>query len=136
MPQYEKEPNYIKNRHLLVIPNNTDTVDDKIKIHEERAYSLIEWRKNQYSRIQEDTTILYIGGQDTNDASETCFYEGGKDINPNKFGNTVVERWPISEELYKIVGCDSEFRIYKDIGHTTTDEIEEHIIDLLIKNSN
>ncbi|HHU16660.1 MAG TPA: hypothetical protein GXZ70_00335 [Clostridiales bacterium] len=38
--QYEKEPNYIKNRHLLVIPNNTDTVDDKIKIHEERAYSL------------------------------------------------------------------------------------------------
>jgi hypothetical protein len=51
MPQYEKEPNYIKNRHLLVIPNNTDTVDDKIKIHEERAYSLIEWRKNQYSRI-------------------------------------------------------------------------------------
>jgi hypothetical protein len=36
--QYEKEPNYIKNRHLLVIPNNTDTVDDKIKIHEERAY--------------------------------------------------------------------------------------------------
>jgi len=60
--------------------------------------------------------FFYIGGQDTNDASETCFYEGGNDITPNQFGNTAVERWSISEELYKTVDRDSEFRVYKDIG--------------------
>lgn len=78
--------------------------------------------------------FFYSGDKDTNDASETCYYED-MEITANIFGNNPAQRWPVSEKIYKQSGCSARFSIYKNVEHTVTDEMEEDILGFLRENS-
>jgi hypothetical protein len=69
--------------------------------------------------------FLYLGAEDTNDAVPGPFgYTPMQRQQINSlFGNTPVERWPIAEEIYTSVECNTRFVLYPDAGHILINEM-------------
>jgi hypothetical protein len=73
--------------------------------------------------------FFFIGAQDDNDS--VIFRDGYEELDERLvfelFGDTPVDRWPVAERLYKVAGASAEFRVYSDVGHEVTSEINADI---------
>lgn len=68
---------------------------------------------------------FFVGDQDSNDpvAYNDGFDQEDRDLIYALFGDTVIGRWPKIQEVYNTVGCDSDFVIYKGVGHQFTTQM-------------
>lgn len=80
---------------------------------------------------------FYVGENDpkTNDCVPPPEYMG-KD---ERFvyvdmGITPIERWPVAEEIYISVGCNSQFVTYMGVGHVITNEMLRDIKAFFLEN--
>ncbi len=79
--------------------------------------------------------FIFIGSKDENDSvpfGDSYDDEDREIINP-LFGKIPVDRWPISETLYKQAGLNAVFRIYPDVAHTVTPLMRDDIRAFLLK---
>ena len=72
---------------------------------------------------------FYLGDQDENDAVQ---YGDGYDDRERElvythFGKNMVERWEIAEQVYDSVGSKAQFKLYPNIGHDRTADMNKDI---------
>ncbi len=82
--------------------------------------------------------FVFLGNKDNNDSvpfGDSYDDEDRELINP-LFGKTPIERWAISESLYKQAGLNVEFKLYPDVPHTVTPLMREEIRAFLLKHLN
>lgn len=75
--------------------------------------------------------LLFLGDEDDNDASETCYFEDMRELMANDFGRTPVERWAKAEALYAQCGANATFTLYPGVGHEFTNEMREDALEFL-----
>ena len=77
---------------------------------------------------------LYRGEEDTNDSvpNEDAWDPEDTQLIFQYFGDTPVKRWPKAEEMYKSVGCSTQFVLYPGVGHTITPQMEVDIQNFLL----
>lgn len=85
-----------------------------------------EFRSENYRGVPH---FFFIGAQDENDS--VVFRDGYEAIDEELifefFGDTPVGRWAVSQHLYMMAGASAEFRVYSDVGHEVTSEINSDI---------
>jgi dienelactone hydrolase len=79
--------------------------------------------------------FVFIGDKDTNDSVpfDDSYDDQDRDLINPLFGKTPVERWAISESLYKQAGLRSVFKLYPDVAHTVTPAMRDEIRIFLLK---
>jgi len=76
---------------------------------------------------------IYVGDKDTNDALDTRNFPQNEinvictNLNCNALP-LLVERWPVSKEMYESVGINNRFVIYPNVAHTITTQMFEDIL--------
>jgi len=81
---------------------------------------------------------FYMGDKDTNDSVP---YRDGYDEEDEQlifqyFGDTPIKRWPIMENMYESVGCDSQFVLYPGVGHNPdemSDDVKTFFLEQIAK---
>jgi len=99
-------------------------------------YKLISGKKLDLKTLRKVPLFIFIGSIDENDSvpfGDSYDDEDRELINP-LFGTKPVERWPISETLYKQAGLNAIFKIYPDVPHTVTPLMRDEIRAFLLKN--
>lgn len=81
--------------------------------------------------------LMFLGEADDNDS--VVFRDGyektDEDLICALFGKTPVERWRVSEKLYRDNGLNAEFKLYPHVKHTVTKEMLDDILAFLSKHS-
>lgn len=90
-------------------------------------------QKLDLAAFQRVPQLFLLGDQDTNDASETCYFEGGQELRANDFGLTPAERWQVAQSIYENCGVDALFYLYPGVGHEVTDEMQGDMIQFLLQ---
>ncbi|MBK6724298.1 MAG: hypothetical protein IPO41_05345 [Acidobacteria bacterium] len=82
--------------------------------------------------------FIFLGNKDDNDSvpfGDSYDDEDRELINP-LFGKMPIDRWAISESLYKQAGLNAEFKLYPDVPHTVTPLMRDDIRAFLLKHLN
>ena len=79
---------------------------------------------------------LYRGDMDTNDSVR---FTDGWDPEDQELifallGETPIERWPVAEDMYESVGCNSRFELCPGMGHEITSDMWEAVTSFLPDN--
>lgn len=79
--------------------------------------------------------FVFLGAKDTNDSVpfDDSYDQEDRDLIYPLFGKTPVERWAISESLYKQAGLNAEFKLYPDVPHTVSPLMRDDIRAFLMK---
>lgn len=79
--------------------------------------------------------FFILGGSDTNDAVPMgdAYDQRETDLVMELFGKTPVERFPVSERLYREAGLNAEFKLYPNTPHQTSKEMRDDQIIFLKK---
>ena len=88
----------------------------------------VEVDAQAFARIPQ---LFFLGDEDTNDASETCYLEDMRELTADDFRHSPVERWPKAEALYTQCGANAAFSLYPGVGHEFTDEMREDVLAFL-----
>lgn len=92
-------------------------------------------KKLDLKALRKVPLFIFIGSKDENDSvpfGDSYDDEDREIINP-LFGKMPVDRWPISETLYKQAGLNAEFKIYPGIAHMVVPLIRDDIRAFLLK---
>jgi len=95
----------------------------------------ITGKKLDLKALRKVPLFVFIGSKDENDSvpfGDSYDDEDRELINP-LFGKMPVDRWPISETLYKQAGLNAEFRIYPGIAHMVVPLMRDDIRAFLLK---
>jgi len=79
--------------------------------------------------------FFFMGDEDTNE----CVPPPGIRTEEQRFifqeiGGDPIERWPVAQETYDLVGCNSQFVLYPGVGHIITNEMLEDIQSFFLRN--
>lgn len=79
--------------------------------------------------------FVFLGNKDTNDSVpfDDSYDQEDRDLINPVFGKTPVERWAISEKLYKEAGLNAVFKLYPDVPHTVTPLMRDDIRAFFLK---
>ena len=82
--------------------------------------------------LQRVSLFLYMGGKDDNDSVvfRDGYEEAAEKLVFELFGKTPVSRWEVSSELYRDRKLDAVFKLYRDAGHSVSEEMKKDIIEL------
>ena len=75
--------------------------------------------------------LFQLGDKDTNDS--VPFADGydpeDKALVFKLFGDAPVKRWPKAEALFRDAGCSCQFKLYRGVDHTPSDEMDEDVVN-------
>jgi dienelactone hydrolase len=79
--------------------------------------------------------FIFLGDEDTNDSVpfDDSYDEVDRDLIYPLFGKTPVERWSISQQLYKDAGLNAEFKLYPGVKHTVNEQMRNDIRAFFLK---
>jgi len=95
----------------------------------------VSGHKLDIKHLRKVPLFLFIGDQDTNDSAiyRDSYEDQDQDLIFELFGKTPVERWGISETLYKRNRLNAEFKLYPGIEHKVTPEMRDDILKFFQK---
>ncbi len=95
----------------------------------------VSGKKLDLKTLRKVPLFIFIGDKDDNDSVPfgDGYEEEDKTLIFELFGKTPVERWAVSESLYKQAGLNASFKTYPGIGHGTNSEINKDIYAFLGK---
>lgn len=85
--------------------------------------------------LQKVPLYVFLGNKDTNDSVpfDDSYDQEDRDLIYPVFGKTPVDRWAISEKLYKEAGLNAVFKLYPDVPHTVTPLMRDDIRAFFLK---
>jgi len=100
-------------------------------------FRLVSGRKLDLKNLRKVPLFMFLGGEDDNDS---VTYRDGYEKEDEElifelFGRTPVERWGISEKLYRDSKLSAEFRLYPNVKHAVTKEMMEDILAFFAKHA-
>lgn len=98
-------------------------------------FKTVAGKKLDLKALREVPLFIFIGGKDENDSVPfgDSYDDEDRDIINPLFGKMPVDRWPISETLYKQAGLNAEFKIYPGIAHMVVPLMRDDIRAFLLK---
>lgn len=98
-------------------------------------FKLISGEKFDLKNLRKVPLFMFLGDKDENDS--VPFRDGyekeDKDLIFELFGKTLVERWQVSERLYRDNRLNAEFKLYPNVKHTVTNEMINDIVAFFLK---
>lgn len=87
-------------------------------------FEIVAGKKLDRRNLKKVPMLIYLGDKDTNDSVifGDSYDEQDKELIFELFGKIPVERWTISEEIYKKELPLAKFKLYPNIGHETNRE--------------
>lgn len=96
---------------------------------------LVSGEKFDLRTLRKVPHFMFLGDKDENDS--VPFRDGyekeDEDLIFALFGKTPLERWKVSEELYRDNKLNAEFRLYPGVKHALTDEMVSDLIEFFSK---
>ena len=82
-------------------------------------------KKLDLERLKKVPLFLFMGAEDTNDSViyRDSYEQEDQDLIFNLFGKTLIERWPVTEAIYKDNLPSATLKLYPNVGHSVTKEI-------------
>ncbi len=82
--------------------------------------------------------FVFLGSKDSNDSVPfgDSYDDEDRDLINPLFGKIPVDRWAISESLYRQAGLNAEFKLYPDVPHTVTPLMRDDVRAFLLKHLN
>jgi dienelactone hydrolase len=98
---------------------------------------LISGKKLDLKNLRKVPLFMFLGGEDDNDSVifRDSYEKEDEELIFALFGKTPVERWEISNKLYRDSKINAEFRLYPNVKHVVTKEIVEDILAFFSKYS-
>jgi pimeloyl-ACP methyl ester carboxylesterase len=98
-------------------------------------FTFVSGKKLALKTLRKVPLFIFLGDKDENDSVPfgDGYEEEDKNLIFELFGKTPVERWALSESLYKQAGLNAVFKLYTGIAHMTNREINNEIYDFLAK---
>lgn len=94
-------------------------------------------KKFDLGTVRKVSLFMILGGADTNDAVPMgdAYDKRETDLVMDLFGKTPVERFPVSEKLYREAGLDAEFKLYPDTTHQMSKQMRDDQLAFLKKHA-
>jgi dienelactone hydrolase len=88
-------------------------------------FKTISGKKFDLKNVRKVPMMFFLGDQDDNDSVvfADSYDEEDKNLIFELFGKTPVERWEISQKLYRENGLQAEFKLYPNVKHTINKEM-------------
>ena len=82
--------------------------------------------------------LLFLGAKDENDSVvyRDSYTKADETLIFSLFGKKPAARWPSAEKLYKEAGLNAKFKLYPDIGHQTSKEVHEDVVQFFLSHKN
>jgi dienelactone hydrolase len=98
-------------------------------------FKKVSGSKLNLTELRKVPLFVFVGDQDDNDSVpfDDSYDQQDRDLINPLIGKTPVERWPISQELYKQAGLNAEFKLYPGVKHTVSPEMRNDIRAFLMK---
>ncbi|HTH50418.1 MAG TPA: hypothetical protein VL501_00710, partial [Pyrinomonadaceae bacterium] len=96
---------------------------------------LVSGRGLDMKKLRQVPMFLFIGDKDENDSVpfDDSYDPQDRELIDPLFGKKPVERWPVSEQLYKQAGLNATFRTYAGVAHTVNPAMRDDIRAFLLK---
>ena len=98
-------------------------------------FKTISGAKLNLKSLQSIPFFIFMGDKDENDS--LVFADGYDDVDKNLafelFGKTPLERWEISQKLYREAKLNAEFKLYPNIAHKVAPEMITDVLAFLGK---
>ena len=84
-----------------------------------------------FDALQRVRFFFFLGAKDENDS---LTFRDGYDTEDEALamrllGRTPVERWSLAERMYREAGANAIFRLYPDVGHDVTDNMDSDVLE-------
>jgi len=98
-------------------------------------FKKVSGHKLDIATLRKVPLFIFVGDEDDNDSVpfDDSYDQDDRDLINPLLGKMPVERWPISERLYKQAGLNAQFKLYPGIKHTVTPEMRDDIRVFLAK---
>jgi predicted esterase len=98
-------------------------------------FKTVSGKKLDLRELRRVPLFVFIGDQDTNDSVPfgDSYDAVDRELIDPLLGKTPVERWPVSEALYKQAGLNATFRTYPGVAHTVTMQMRDDIRAFLLR---
>ena len=94
-------------------------------------FKTVTGHKLDLQRLKKVPIFLYMGADDTNDSVvyKDSYEPEDRVLIFDLFGKTLIERWPITEALYKANLPAATLKLYPHVAHSETNEVWRDIIN-------
>jgi dienelactone hydrolase len=101
-------------------------------------FSQVSGHKLDLKDLRKVPLFVFMGDADDNDSVpfDDSYDEVDRELIFPLFGKTPVERWSISQQLYKDAGLKAEFKLYPGVKHTVNEEMRNDIRAFFLKHLN
>jgi dienelactone hydrolase len=88
-------------------------------------FETVTGKKPDLERLKKVPLFLFMGVEDTNDSViyRDSYEQEDQDLIFDLFGKTLIERWPVTEAIYKESLPAATLKLYPNVGHSVTKEI-------------
>ena len=85
----------------------------------------VSGKKLDLETLKKVPLFLFMGAEDTNDSViyRDSYEQEDQDLIFDLFGKTLIERWPVTEAIYKENLPATTVKLYSNVGHSVTKEI-------------
>lgn len=100
-------------------------------------FQSVSGKKLDLRSLRRVPLFMFLGGEDDNDSVvfRDSYEKEDEELIFALFGRTPVERWEISQQLYRAGKLDAEFRLYPKVKHAVTKEMMEDILAFFSKHT-
>jgi predicted esterase len=101
-------------------------------------FKKVAGHKLDMDELRKVPLFIFVGDQDDNDSVpfDDSYDQEDRDLINPLLGKTPIERWPVSERLYKQAGLNAEFKLYPGVKHTVAPQMRDDIRAFLAKYTN
>ena len=88
-------------------------------------FETITGKELDLERLRKVPLFLFMGADDANDSVifRDSYEQEDQDLIFDLFGKTLIERWPVTEAIYKETLPRASLKLYPNIGHSVTKEM-------------
>lgn len=100
-------------------------------------FKTVSGKKLDLKSLRRVPLFMFLGGEDDNDSVvfRDSYEKEDEELIFALFGKTPVERWGVSQTLYRESRLNAEFRLYPNVKHTVTKEMVEDILAFFRKHT-
>ena len=88
-------------------------------------FEAVAGKKLDLASLKKVPVFLFMGAEDTNDSViyRDSYDQEDQDLIFELFGKTLMERWPVTEAIYRESLPAATLKLYSNVGHSVTKEI-------------
>jgi predicted esterase len=98
-------------------------------------FQQVTGEKLALNKLRKVPLYIFIGDKDENDSVPfgDSYDDEDRELIMPLLGPKPIDRWKISEELYREAGLNATFKVYPGVAHTVSPEMRQDVREFLLK---